>query len=163
MQERFPLLRQVRVASPCGESWQGMEGDERVRFCAQCQHKVYNLSEMTAKEAEGLLKHHEGRICVRYYQRPDGTVMTRDCPVGLAKARRAFRRGVGLAVGLLASALGIGCKRAEPGYSNVLGDPYIPQKADVQGKVAIPAPTTGIVSSGHSQGEPTMGTPPPIH
>ena len=101
MQERFPLLRQVRVASPCGESWQGMEGDERVRFCAQCQHKVYNLSEMTMQEAEELISRHEGILCVRYYQRLDGTVMTRECPIGVAKAQRSFRRGIAILASVL--------------------------------------------------------------
>ena len=48
---------------------------------------VYNLSEMSQPEAEGLLRSHEGRLCVRYYQRSDGTILTKDCPVGTAAVR----------------------------------------------------------------------------
>jgi len=55
---------------------------ERVRHCGECKLNVYNLSEMTQTEAEGLIRKHEGRLCVRYYQRADGTVLTRNCPVG---------------------------------------------------------------------------------
>lgn len=84
------LLRQVRVASPCRAAWDRMEGDERVRFCGECHLHVYNLSEMTAAEAEVLIREKEGRLCVRYYQRRDGTVLSRNCPVGLRRLRRAL-------------------------------------------------------------------------
>ena len=45
-------LNQIKIASPCGESWEAMEGDERQRFCKGCSKTVYNLSGMT--EEEGL-------------------------------------------------------------------------------------------------------------
>jgi hypothetical protein len=60
-----------------------MYGDERVRFCSQCNLNVYNLSSMTLDEAEVLLLRTEGRLCVRYFVRKDGTVLTKDCPIGL--------------------------------------------------------------------------------
>lgn len=95
MKTDIPLLQNVRVASPCPASWEGMtivDGD-RVHFCQECQKRVYNLSAMRQAEAEGLLRKHEGRLCVRYYQRSDGTVLTNDCPVGLQAARQlVFRR-----------------------------------------------------------------------
>ena len=43
---------------------------------------VYNLSDMTEEEALKLVEEREGRLCVRFYQREDGTVLTSDCPVG---------------------------------------------------------------------------------
>jgi hypothetical protein len=100
------LLRQVKVASPCHVSWSEMTGDERVRHCSHCKMNVFNLSEMSDKEAETLLRETNGRLCVRYYQRADGTVMTRNCPVGL----RAIRRRTALvligAVAMVAAAFG---------------------------------------------------------
>jgi hypothetical protein len=86
---RIPLLQNIRVAAPCAESWDDMvsvDGD-RVHHCLGCNMNVYNLSAMTQSEAEGLLRQHEGRLCVRYYQRRDGMVMTRNCPVGAQAAR----------------------------------------------------------------------------
>ena len=59
-----------------------MEGDDRVRFCGECELNVYNLSSMTEDEALKLVEEREGRLCVRFYQREDGTVLTSDCPVG---------------------------------------------------------------------------------
>ena len=82
-------LSQLRIASPCTMSWDDMAGDDRSRFCEQCHLHVYNLSAMTQAQAEALILEKEGRLCARMYQRADGTVLTRDCPVGLARCRRA--------------------------------------------------------------------------
>jgi Carboxypeptidase regulatory-like domain len=88
------LLENVRVAAPCPASWERMTGDERVRHCGECELNVYNLSDMTRVEAERLLATHEGRLCIRFYRRDDGTIITRDCPRGLqALIRRVSRMG----------------------------------------------------------------------
>lgn len=97
MQTKIPL-DQIAVASPCKAPWEQMAGDERVRFCGQCRQHVYNLSEMTREEAETLVLEREGRLCVRFYQRFDGTLITRDCPVGVRAFRRAFAL-IGTAIG----------------------------------------------------------------
>jgi hypothetical protein len=81
-------LDNVRIASPCNADWDQMHGNERARFCGQCNLNVYNLSSMTKAQAELLIEQTEGRLCVRYFRRTDGSVLTKDCPVGL----RAFRR-----------------------------------------------------------------------
>src|ERR1041384_8135111 len=81
-------LEGVRVAAPCKADWGRMVGDERVRYCGQCSLHVYNLSGMTRREAEALVTSSEGRLCVRYYRRADGTILTRNCPVGLSALKR---------------------------------------------------------------------------
>ncbi len=60
-----------------------MTGDERARFCGQCQKHVYNLSELSAEAAVALIREKEGHLCGRLYRRADGTVITNDCPVGV--------------------------------------------------------------------------------
>lgn len=85
----LPMLDQVRVASPCNANWEEMLGDERVRFCMSCAKNVYNLSAMPREDAERLLQERMGKdLCVRFYQRADGTILTEDCPVGVTKKRR---------------------------------------------------------------------------
>jgi hypothetical protein len=37
-------LEMVRVASPCTADWDATHGDDRVRYCGQCNLHVYNLS-----------------------------------------------------------------------------------------------------------------------
>jgi hypothetical protein len=83
-------LNNIKIASPCSQDWEAMLGDNRKRFCGECKLNVYNLSGMTKAEAEQLLINSEGRLCVRFYQRVDGTVLTQDCPVGWA----AFKKSV---------------------------------------------------------------------
>lgn len=85
-------LDRVSVATPCPADWDGMIGSDRVRFCGQCELHVYNLSDMSRPEAESLIARTEGRLCVRFYRRKDGSIITQDCPVGLrALKRRASR------------------------------------------------------------------------
>jgi hypothetical protein len=87
----------IDIASPCHVAWESMAGTERVRFCGQCRQSVYNLSELDRAEAEALVRAHEGRLCVRFYRRPDGRVMTRDCAA--VRWARAFRRRVAVVLG----------------------------------------------------------------
>ena len=81
-------IDRLRVATPCPMSWDQMTGDNRVRFCDQCQLNVYNIAELSRIEAEALIASTEGRLCARLFRRADGTVITKDCPVGLRALRR---------------------------------------------------------------------------
>ena len=81
-------LRNLRIATPCNVGWELMTGDERVRFCDLCKLHVYNFAEMTSNEIRSLLIAKEGHVCGRIYQRTDGTIITRDCPVGLKALRK---------------------------------------------------------------------------
>ena len=85
-------LDHVTVAAPCDAGWENMVGNERVRFCARCSMNVYNLSGMTKGEAERLVVQAEGRLCIRFYRRADGTILTKNCPVGLRALRRRAAR-----------------------------------------------------------------------
>ncbi|HWW74152.1 MAG TPA: hypothetical protein VNZ44_02080, partial [Pyrinomonadaceae bacterium] len=60
-----------------------------------CELHVYNLSGMTRREAEALVANTEGRLCVRFYRRDDGTILTRNCPVGFAALKRRVSRVAG--------------------------------------------------------------------
>src|SRR4051812_25938227 len=91
-------LATLRIAAPCPASWDEMAGDERVRHCAMCSLNVYNFAEMTRAEVRELLVRTEGRICARLYRRADGTVLTRDCPVGLRAVRRRVSKMAGAAL-----------------------------------------------------------------
>jgi hypothetical protein len=85
---RLPVLDNIRVATPCTADWNQMTGDERTRHCGQCRKNVYNLSGMTRDEAEALIVERNGDLCVRYYQRADGTILLADCSVGRASRSR---------------------------------------------------------------------------
>ena len=80
-----------------------MAGDDSVRFCDHCRLNVYNLSALTRVEAEALLASTEGKLCARLYRRSDGTVLTKDCPVGLRALRRRLTRKAAAVFALIGS------------------------------------------------------------
>jgi hypothetical protein len=142
-------LDEIRVASPCRASWERMKGKGRVRHCGQCDKNVYNLSGMTRAEAEALVRRMEGRLCVRFYRRSDGTMMTEDCPVGLA----ALRRPVHI-VGILMAAFGL----AALGFS-ATGALVLPRLRD--GGAQFPAPIQAVLDWILPPTPCVMGAPPP--
>lgn len=82
-------LDTARVAKRCPADWDAMHGTETVRHCSLCHLNVYNLSGMSRAAAEELVRSNEGeRLCVRFIRRPDGTVITDECPVALRALRR---------------------------------------------------------------------------
>ncbi len=78
-----------------------MSGDDRTRFCDLCELNVYNISEMTAAEVRSLIGNSGGRVCGRVYKRADGTVLTRDCPVGVSKYRKRVAKYSGALLGAI--------------------------------------------------------------
>lgn len=95
------MALQLRIASPCEEKWESMQGDARVRNCARCALNVFNIKEMTEQEVRALFMKTEGRVCGQIFQRKDGTVQVKDCPTGLAKLRRKALAGLTVVVGLI--------------------------------------------------------------
>jgi hypothetical protein len=102
-------LDNLRIAAPCSADWDQMFSfeDERVRFCSQCNLNVYNLSGMSRREAEALVMKTEGRLCVRFYRKADGSILTQNCPVGLRAIKRrvawAAQVVLGMALGFVSS------------------------------------------------------------
>jgi len=104
---QLPMLDRVSVASPCSAKWDEMVGDDRTRFCLSCDKNVFNISALPREEAEAFLQERVGGdVCVRFYQRADGTIMTSDCSVGVQRKRRRKALGVAGAVAFTATAIG---------------------------------------------------------
>jgi hypothetical protein len=100
MPARSPALK---VAAPCPLRWEDLAGNDRIRFCGQCQQNVYNVASLTAEEVRTMVQEREGRVCVRLQRRADGTVITRDC---WYVVRRARQRLVAAGAGLVVAAAG---------------------------------------------------------
>lgn len=163
----LPMLDQLRVASPCNADWNEMLGDGRVRFCLSCEKNVYNLSAMTRADAEDLLRERLGNdLCVRFYQRADGTILTEDCPAGAKKKRR---RKLALAVagaGAMAAAaasafvsLKTTCESGGGVAMGAVGHPRMDEPVEVKGEVA---PVPSVMGSAAPTFTPVMGVAPPV-
>jgi hypothetical protein len=87
-------LSQIQVASPCSADWDEMEGDDKVRFCGECRRHVFNLSAMDVEEAGAKIAEHAHGMCVRFFRRTDGMILTQDCPVGVEQARKRRRLAI---------------------------------------------------------------------
>jgi hypothetical protein len=85
-------LNEIQVATPCPADWLEMQGDDESRFCQHCQKHVYDFSAMTLEEGIALIEEKEGKLCGRLSRRRDGTLITADCPVGLAAKVQQFRK-----------------------------------------------------------------------
>ena len=138
-------LDHIKIAAPCSADWDQMFSfeDKRVRFCSQCNLNVYNLSDMSRQEAEALINKTEGRLCVRFYRKADGSILTQNCPVGL----RAIKRRVAWVAQVV---LGMALSFAS-GFA--LYFLHMGRK---------PFPTLDINRSTFKMPLPSMGTPTPI-
>ena len=98
------MLSEIRIKTPCPANWDDMSGDERARFCGMCKLSVYNISDMTTVEAESFLRERSAageRTCIKMFVRPDGKVLTDDCP----RVLRRLRTAAAIASGRIAMAL----------------------------------------------------------
>lgn len=104
------VLRNINIASPCSQEWSAMTGNDKTRFCHACQLNVYNFTKMTKSEIAELLNREScsARVCVSIYRRFDGTVLTKDCPVGMRIIESA-RLGVRKTYAVIIACLSIAC------------------------------------------------------
>ena len=84
----------IKLSYKCPLKFKDMKGSERVRHCKACKKSVFNISDMTRQEAIELISAKEGDLCVTYYQRHDGTVVTRDCTSALGVYRVRIRHNL---------------------------------------------------------------------
>jgi hypothetical protein len=164
-------LADVRIASPCKQRWADMIGDDRVRVCHGCDRPVFDLSEMTREEAEVVLAARGITPCVRFYRRPDGTVMTADCRTGARRSRRLAVVAAGTAL------LGSSSAMADPAApaaaddapaTDLLADPEIVGHEVIevassiilpQMEMGIPVPITTVERSRPEQSRPEQSRP----
>ena len=152
--KRLPLLDRVEVASPCPAKWEEMIGDDQARFCEKCEKNVYNLSSMYREEAEALIREKEGKMCVRFFRRSDGTLLTADCPTGVRIKR--FRRIAAASLSGLAL-LGIWSARA----TQTMGASSLPRSVQVATSAPVAEPPTRVMA-GEMILLPRLGKPAKI-
>lgn len=139
-------LDNIKIASPCSQNWNEMIGTERKRFCGECKLNVYNLSGMTRIDAQTLLLNSEGRLCVRFYKRADGTILTKDCPIGWQALKRRVSRTAAAFASLcfgIVSGLGFASASVQSGSSRMRFPQVLttPTPAPLMGAIAAPTQT----------------------
>lgn len=84
-----------------------MTGNETVRHCDSCKLNVYSTDAMTKRDLEDLIFRTEGRTCLRLHRRADGTVLTKDCPVGLRGYQKRAARFAGATLAAIIGLFGV--------------------------------------------------------
>ncbi len=155
-----PTLGVISVASPCRQSWEGMTGGAHVRFCGACEKNVYQLDGLTTDEVRALIIEKEGKLCWRFFVRRDGTVLTKDCPVGIRRVRQRMFAALATACALVASSAALVLRSG--GFwdsSQCLGawSQRVAQQAHVPGPLRAVLP-----GGGPEMGQMTMGEMPVV-
>src|SRR5262249_4552219 len=125
-----------------------------------------NLSGMSRRQAEDLLAGQEGRLCVHLYRRADGTVLTTDCPVGLAAVRRrmALTWGFVTAGGLtLVTLVGVSLGRSSERGTPNEGDPLTTLRRWCTARLWPQRPTPPTAPLPPLGAEVGVCLPPPEH
>ena len=109
------FIDSVRVAKPCTESWNEMNGTDKIRFCSHCAKDVKNLSAMTRKEAMRIVSESNGGICIRYEHDRSSSR-----PIFADRLFQITRRAPGLAAGVMSASIalsssGYGQSSSRPG------------------------------------------------
>jgi hypothetical protein len=99
MKKALPILDldNLQIAKPCHAVWEQMTpvdeaGGERVRHCGSCDKNVYRVAGMSRAEVTALIVAKEGQVCLRMAKRSDGSLITNDCPVGVAAWRKKMAK-----------------------------------------------------------------------
>jgi len=134
----------LRIANPCSANWADMPGTDKVRHCPRCDLDVYNFSAMTQLEINQIVAARTGRLCARFYQRPDGTMLTENCPAGI---RTGVLRGSTMAAAALVALVTIAPANADPLTAQV-GSSSLQIQATQQGLALEVRDASGAVIPG---------------
>jgi ankyrin repeat protein len=110
MSESVRSFDRITIPAPCDANWDSMIGNEQVRFCEHCNLHVTNLSSLTRQEAMRLVARSEGRLCVRYIQRPGGGILTKQVSAKLYPITRRISR---IAAGAFTATLSLSSAAAQ--------------------------------------------------
>jgi len=171
MKANLKRMKILSIASPCAADWQSMTGDGRTRLCHLCSLTVYNVAGMSMSEVEQLLietEYSQQKLCMRLYRRPDGTILTDECPRMLRRVRDhaiTFKTVVALLSGWISS-LVVTSARAEQLESPRLIDSNLhfgnaeqprPQRAQKHPLFEMPKPNVPLNADKNERKQIVMG------
>lgn len=62
---KFFGMKSIQLAKPCSENWEQMQPHDKNRFCGLCQTHVHDMTALSIKEMEHLLRANKGQLCGR--------------------------------------------------------------------------------------------------
>ncbi len=158
MQPKTKLdLNKISLAYPCPVRWEDMRGGERVRNCDSCSLQVFNTAELTEREVVDLISSRsDSRLCIRLHKRSDGTLITKNCPIGFRASVRRAAKFAGASISVLLGLFSIGIsqnKTFEPSAKTTISNRTNTNKIVIEGVVTdsnqavIPAASIKVFSA----------------
>ncbi len=134
-------LDRLTIPKPCSSDWKMMLGDEKKRFCSECNKYVYDISKLTRTQAEALVASKQGQLCARLTRQPDGKVITEDMRPGV---QLLGRRASPIASAVITAILGLNsgalayssAHPSEPVPTHSYGERGDKERADPQNPLA---------------------------
>lgn len=90
-------LETINLAFSCPMDWDKMIGNNQIRYCPECKLNVYNISSLSSIEATKLINNNENKLCIKLYKRADGTVLTKDCSIGIKVIKKKINTNIAVA------------------------------------------------------------------
>ena len=112
MTTRNEKLSRLAIGSPCPTAWDGMQGDERRRYCRECERQVHDLGQMTPREIAALIEASRGHLCARITRDSHGRIVTLDPGPPPAAANPGPWRASPVAAAVVSGFLGLGTAAA---------------------------------------------------
>lgn len=128
------------IPAPCDADWDSMIGNNRVRFCEHCKLQVTNLSGLTRQEAMRIVAQSEGRLCVRFVRRNDGSILSKPMPEQLHQISRRVSR---LAAGAFSATITLTSVAAQT--TNSQSRPAVAAEASAP-RIGVGGSLSGVVS-----------------
>jgi len=122
-EECDPIDTMFPIASPCLVSWDSMSGDDQARTCQNCRKKVFNISNLTNREARLLTESNTGDLCVRIEVARDGTVVTKKPVENRHRQASIVSKLLAIGSALMFGAFTTGCR------DKAVVTPIVPQTA----------------------------------
>ncbi len=144
-----PAPTPLQIKTACPKNWAELVGDEKKRFCSDCNLHVHNAARLTQVEASTLVAKSSSRVCMRIEYDASGAPLFRDSlPAVDVKSRRVSRIArwaLSAAAGLLAACNGSIAPPAATDPSTGTNGGETPSKmgkvvSTVMGDVAVPEP-----------------------
>ncbi len=162
----------LKVLHPCTRSWDSLQGDNRRRYCDDCNLHVWNASELTENQARDLLAA-PGRVCMGGMAKADGLLLTKErlCEEAKQHLRRRPLLRIAAALGLISipTALAACAQRPAGDVSRLSGKVAVPSQQNTDPPLMRPpgdlaAPPPPVLHDPPRPiypGEMRLPTPPP--
>lgn len=137
----------LKIDFPCTADWNQMRGNERIRYCEECNKYVYDFARLPRRQVEEMMAASPGRICAKLTYKNNSLVFLDSKP----RPRPESHRASPLAAAILTAMLGINTGAALPVMAAPLDPPSIVQnvvkaEAKKQETDGITASISGILS-----------------